>query len=336
METIIGTSVEDAVGWLKRGEPVALPTETVYGLAAPLFAEEVIRKIYTIKKRPSSNPLIVHVVNFQQLQEIAETTSLVRVLTERFWPGPLTIVLKKKQFVPDIVTAGQSSIAVRCPMVSLFRQVIDAIGEPLAAPSANSFQRTSPTTAVHVMNDLGGKIPYILDGGACACGLESTILSLLNEERPELLRYGPVTTEVLEEFLCRTLVMPSTPDPGIGPLLSPGLYKKHYSPRTPLYLVDKLSDYVPPCSYRQIFKERAAHVFLVSPSRPLNDNERVLSRNNDLNEAAARLFACLQMLDCQGWKSIWIESAANEGIGRAVNDRLSRAAHVDLRTTNSI
>lgn len=332
MKTIVGTSVEEAVHWLKRGEPVALPTETVYGLAAPLFSEETIRKIYSVKQRPTNNPLIVHVSGFEQLKEIAETTPLVQVLTERFWPGPLTLVLKKKPCVSDIVTAGQPSVAVRCPQASLFRQAIVLTGEPLVAPSANRFQHVSPTTAMHVLNDLGGRIPYILDGGACTFGLESTIVSLLDEEQPTLLRYGPITAEVLEVFLQRPLITPSSVISEQKPHLSPGLYKKHYSPQTPLYLVKNLADYVPPPRYKAIFENRAAHVFPFPPLRPLQGCEYVLSPNRDLNEAASHLFDCLQTLDTQGCRSIWAEAAPNEGIGRALNDRLSRAAHVDLRT----
>ena len=336
MKTIVGTSVEEAVRWLKSGEPVALPTETVYGLAAPLFSEETIRKIYAVKRRPPNNPLIVHVLNFEQLQEIAETTPLVQALVERFWPGPLTLVLKKKPCVSNVITAGQPSVAVRCPKASLFRQAIALAGEPLAAPSANRFQRISPTTAAHVLDDLGGEIPYILDGGSCSFGLESTILSLLNEEQPTLLRYGPVAAETLEAFLKCPLITPLVPVSDHTTHLSPGLYKRHYSPQTPLYLVEHLADYVPPLQYQQVFEERAVHVFLFPPSRPLQDYERILSLNRDLNEAAARLFSCLQMLDMQGWQSIWMETVPNEGIGCAINDRLSRAAHVDLRMQKMI
>ena len=331
METLIGTSVEEAVYWLKRGEPVALPTETVYGLAAPLFSEATIRKIYSVKQRPTNNPLIVHVSGFEQLQTVAETTPLVRALTERFWPGPLTLVLKKKPCVLDIVTAWQPSVAVRCPQAPLFRRAIALTGEPLVAPSANRFQHVSPTTAMHVLNDLGGRIPYILDGGACTFGLESTIVSLLDETQPTLLRYGPITAEVLEAFLKRPLIIPSGVISEQKPHLAPGLYKKHYSPQTPLYLVKNLADYVPPLRYKEIFEAHAAYIFLFPPSRPLRGGKLVLSPNGDLNEAASHLFDCLQTLDTQGWRSIWAEAAPNEGIGRALNDRLSRAAHVDLR-----
>ena len=331
METIIGNSVEEAVHWLKCGEPVALPTETVYGLAAPLFSEETIRKIYAVKQRPTNNPLIVHVLNFEQLQTVAETTPLVLALTERFWPGPLTLVLKKKPCVSDIVTASQTSVAVRCPNAPLFRRAIALTGEPLVAPSANRFQHVSPTTARHVLNDLGGSIPYILDGGACTFGLESTIVSLLDEEQPTLLRYGPITAEVLEAFLKRPLITPSGMTSEQKPHLAPGLYKKHYSPQTPLYLVENLADYVPPPRYKEIFENCATHIFLFPPSRPLREGECVLSQRGDLNEAASYLFDCLQTLDMQGWRSIWSEAAPNEGIGCALNDRLSRAAHVDLR-----
>jgi L-threonylcarbamoyladenylate synthase len=266
------------------------------------------------------------------LKTVAETTPLVKTLTKRFWPGPLTLVLKKKACVSDLVTAGQPSVAVRCPQAPLFRRAIVLAGEPLVAPSANRFQHVSPTTAMHVLHDLGGSIPYILDGGACTFGLESTILSLLNEEQPTLLRYGPITAEALEAFFQRPLITPLDTTSDQKPHLAPGLYKKHYSPQTPLYLVENLADYVPPPRYKAIFEEHAARVFLFPPSRPLREGECVLSQKRDLNEAASNLFDCLQTLDTQGWRSIWAEAASNEGIGRALNDRLSRAAHVDLRT----
>ena len=332
MRAIVGTSVEEAVRWLRQGEPVALPTETVYGLAAPLSKESAIRKIYAYKQRPAHNPLIVHVLGVESLQAIAEVTPLVQRLAERFWPGPLTFVLKKKPSVPDIVTAGQSSVAVRCPRSPIFRDVLTAIQEPLVAPSANRFQQVSPTTAAHVRNNMGDVLSYILDGGACPLGLESTIVLLLDECRPTLLRDGPVSWEVLQDFLKIPVGRSNAVVAEKMPHLAPGLYKRHYSPKTPLYWVDCLSTFVPASDEeRKIFQEQSVHVFLFPPLRSLQPYERVLSPRGNLEEAAANLFACLQALDEEHWRSIWIESAPQQGIGRAINDRLSRAAYVDLR-----
>lgn len=329
MQAVIGSSADEAVFWLRKGEPVALPTETVYGLAAPLNQTDIIRKIYTLKQRPADNPLIVHVLDVPQLQTVAVCSPSVLRLTEEFWPGPLTLVLPKKQCVPDIVTAGQPSVAVRSPQTDLFRDVIRILGVPLVAPSANKFQHVSPTTAQQVYCDMGDVLSYILDGGACRFGLESTILSLLDEQHPKLLRFGPISKEILETFLGRTIDV-ATHVVSSGPHLSPGLYKKHYSPRTPLYWVDDLKQYHPSKDLSTIFKQNAAHVFLLPPGRVLQKNEFVLSEQGDLQESAQRLFAMLCELDAANYASIWIEKAPGQGIGNAINDRLSRAAHFDL------
>lgn len=329
MKAVIGTSVSTAINWLKAGEPVALPTETVYGLAAPLTSIESIRKIYELKERPADNPLIVHVLDGLQLESVAEVTPCVLRLVERFWPGPLTLVLKRKLCVPDIVTSGQETVAVRAPQSLLFREVIRLLGSPLVAPSANKFQHVSPTTAQHVLNDMGDVLKYILDGGPCTFGLESTILSLVDEGCPKLLRYGPIAKEVLEDFLGQAIESIGHAENG-KPHLSPGLYKKHYSPKTPLYWLSDLATYCPPEHLVYTFENKAAHVFLCSPKRSLKKNEFVLSLHGNLSEVAANLFAMLQRLDEQDFASIWIEKAPTEGIGNAINDRLSRAAHYNF------
>lgn len=330
MRAIVGKSIARAVEWLKAGEPVALPTETVYGLAAPLNSLSTIEKIYALKQRPKNNPLIVHVLDTLHLESVAEVSPLVMRLTERFWPGPLTLVLKRKSCVLDIVTAGQDTVAVRSPRAKLFRDVIQALGEPLVAPSANKFQHVSPTTAQHVLKDMGDVLAYILDGGPCIFGLESTILSLVDEQSPKILRYGPVSKEELEEFLGKKLATYKKEADNKDPHLSPGLFKKHYSPSTPLYLVSGLENYKPTGELQSVFFERSAHVFLFHPVRPLNPNEFVLSSRGDLYEVAANLFAMLQELDGQNFTSIWIEKAPERGLGNAINDRLSRAAHYKL------
>lgn len=329
MQAVIGNSADEAVFWLRSGEPVALPTETVYGLAAPLDRPEVIRKVYTFKRRPSNNPLIVHVLDCVQLQAVAECSFVALSLAEKFWPGPLTFVLPKKDCVPDIVTAGQASVAVRSPQTALFRDVIRALGVPLVAPSANKFQHVSPTTAKQVYRDMGDVLHYILDGGACRFGVESTILSLLDEKHPKLLRFGPITKEALEAFLGKSIEAVGH-IPVSGAHLSPGLYKKHYSPRTPLYWVNNLARYQPSQDLSVTFEKNAAHVFLFPPERELRKDEFVLSERSDLEEVAMRLFTVIGELDVAGYASIWIEKAPARGIGNAINDRLSRAAHFDL------
>ena len=330
MRAVIGTSVDEAISWLRRGEPVALPTETVYGLASPLFSQETIHKIYELKQRPTDNPLIVHVSSLEQVSSIAFQTPLSVRLQKQFWPGPLTLILRKKPCVSDLVTAGQSSVAVRCPKASLFREVINILNEPLVAPSANKFQHISPTTAQHVLEDMGDVLAYILDGGPCQCGVESTILSLLDENKPTLLRFGPIAKEELETFLGQEIAVGSLLVQDKEVHLSPGLYKKHYSPKTPLYWVTSLNHYKPTDDLREIFSHNSAHIYLFPPDKHLQENEFVLSKNNQLKEVAANLFALLQKIDLMKFSSIWIEKAPAVGIGNAINDRLSRAAHFKL------
>ena len=326
MKAIVGHSPQEAAHWLQLGEPVALPTETVYGLAAPLSEVATIQKIYKLKRRPTENPLIVHVLDVHQLEEIAFVPSSAFALAKKYWPGPLTLVLKKKDCIPSIVTGGLSSVAVRAPQAPLFREVISLLQEPLVAPSANTFQHLSPTTAQHVLQDLGNKLSYILDGGPCNFGVESTILSLLNEEKPTLLRHGPITKEALESFLQKTIIDGTSTEIH----LAPGLYKKHYSPQKVLYWVEQLEGFNPPETYKKDFYQNAAHVFLYPPKHSPAPHEHILSPNKSLEEVATHLFECLQKLDKEHWDAIWIEKAPNYGIGKAINDRLSRATHIDL------
>lgn len=332
MSAKVGTSVEEAVYWLRRGEPVALPTETVYGLAAPLGAVAAIEKIFLLKQRPFQNPLIVHVADAAGLASVAEVNASAAALVKQFWPGPLTLVLKKRACVPDLVSAGQPSVAVRCPSNPIFQQVLSQLGEPLVAPSANKFQHISPTTPQHVLADMGDVLPYILDGGPCRFGLESTILSLLEESQPVLLRPGPISQAQLEAVLMRPIraLQPASHGPAAEGHLAPGLYRKHYSPQTPLYLVQDLEHFVPDAALQKTFTAAAAHIFIYPPARPLAPHEFVLSPQRSLSEAAANLFGCLQRLDRQHWSSLWIEIPPSQGVGQAMRDRLSRAAHFNL------
>ncbi len=313
----IGCSPKDAVQYLKSGEPVALPTETVYGLAAPLFNEEAIAKIYRLKQRPFNNPLIVHVLGQAQLEAVAYVNASALKLIHQFWPGPLTIILPKKPCVSSIVTAQQSTVAVRAPQAPLFREVIELLGEPLVAPSANKFQQVSPTCAQHVMRGMGDCISYILDGGPCQFGLESTILFLADEEHPKLLRYGPITQEAIEAVLGKKISIYSTQELNATNKKSPGLYKKHYSPQTPLSLVEHIP---------QDKSANRGYIYRQRPSSSLNQNEYYLSENGDLSEMAHNVFKLLQELDQKAYEEIFIERVPNIGIGKAINERLERAS----------
>ncbi len=224
-----------AIACLKKGLPIVFPTETVYGLGAPLFSEEAVRKVFAIKGRPPDNPLIVHIAILEDVKKISDGLDAdFYTLAEVFWPGPLTIVVKRHPDVPAIVSAGQPSIAIRMPSHPIARRLIEAVGEPLVAPSANLSGRPSPTRVQDVLEDLNGKIPFVIDGGECDVGIESTVISLFHPI-PTLLRPGIISHEMLEEVLNRKVALPEAD----GPILSPGMKYRHYAPKAPVRLVYK-------------------------------------------------------------------------------------------------
>ncbi|HSX14203.1 MAG TPA: L-threonylcarbamoyladenylate synthase [Chlamydiales bacterium] len=241
-QVILLDRIEEAIHFLKNGTPIAFPTETVYGLGAQIVNVEAIDKIFSIKGRPSDNPLIVHVANMDQaLQLCHNLPPLFFSLVEKFWPGPLTLVVEKNDSVSSRVAGGLSSIAIRMPAGAIARTLIEAVG-PLAAPSANLSGKPSPTTALDVLEDLNGKIPFIIDGGDCCFGIESTVLSLL-EETPMLLRPGSITKEELEVFLGQKIAEPNRSTQ----VLSPGMKYRHYAPRAKIRLAltqEELDGYV--------------------------------------------------------------------------------------------
>lgn len=225
---------------LRRGEPVVFPTETVYGLGAPVFLAQAVAKIFSIKGRPSDNPLIAHVSSVEEALTLSDDVPpSFFLLANRFWPGPLALVLKRRSSVPEIVSAGQPTIAIRMPSHPIALELIRAVGSPLAAPSANLSGRPSPTCAQDAAEDLDGKVALILDGGACSIGVESTVLSLAGSE-PILLRPGQITREELEEVLKRKISLPSSDLR--APLLSPGMKYRHYAPKARLRLVYNRSE----------------------------------------------------------------------------------------------
>ena len=306
-----------AVALLRDGEVVALPTETVYGLAAGALNATAVAKIFEAKERPRFDPLIVHLPHRDWLEKVADLQGRDRQLIEKlagaFWPGPFTLVLSKRDLVPDIVTAGLDTVAVRVSSHPVFGKVIRGFGAPLAAPSANRFGRISPTAAAHVFEELSGRIPLIVDGGPTEHGLESTIVALRNG-RIEVLRRGPVTERQLAEF-SEVVVVKSSQRPE-----APGQLPSHYAPSTPLILIDDAGSFSPAAG------RRYGLLSWKSSASTGCAEVRRLSERQDLIEAAANLFRYLRELDNLGLHLIVAETLPEEGLGAAINDRLRRAS----------
>jgi len=311
---------------LRRGELVAVPTETVYGLAANALDARACRRIFAAKGRPATDPLIVHLHSLQQLSEVAVPNAAALRLARRFWPGPLTLVLPKRASVPDAVTAGLPSVAVRMPSHPLLRRLLKLCGRPLAAPSANRFGSVSPTTAEHVRDGLGRRIRHILEGGASAIGIESTIVDLRDPRRPRLLRPGAIAQAELERALGVRVpaLRPGSPVRGRSQI-APGLLQRHYSPKTPVTLHRKISAAaVKRCPLNE------AWLFVARPRRLAGTNIFWLDPRGNLRGAARNLFRRLREIDAKKFDRIHVERAAGEpkGLAVAINDRLRRAAAV--------
>jgi L-threonylcarbamoyladenylate synthase len=297
-------AIADAAARLRDGGIVAIPTETVYGLAADASNAGAVAKIYAAKGRPDFNPLIVHVPDLEAAKAIAEFDALALQLVDAFWPGPLTLVLplKKGANIAAAVTAGLPTIAIRCPAHPVMQSVLLASGLNLAAPSANRSGGISPTQTDHVARSLGGEVPLILDGGACRAGLESTIVAV-REHGWQVLRPGPVTTAELEELLGSAQLIES------GRIEAPGQLASHYAPTKPV----RLNAETPVNNEWYIgFGLIAGHYNL--------------SANGNLAEAAAHLFEALHGADASNYNNIAVAPIPTEGIGEAINDRLKRAA----------
>jgi L-threonylcarbamoyladenylate synthase len=306
---------------LRAGELVAVPTETVYGLAANALDPRACEKIFRAKGRPTQDPLIVHIHALAQLTALAETNDTARLLARKFWPGPLTLVLPKKSAVPAIVTAGLPSVAIRMPRHPLIRRLLRLCGQPLAAPSANPFGYVSPTTAGHVRAGLGQKIRFILDGGPTTIGLESTIVDVRDPRRPRLLRPGAISREQIEAVLGKKLFSAGKRKRTGAPLPAPGLLARHYSPRTPLVLHQKI-----PPSLAEKSNPAEAWLFFAQPRGLGGPNIFCLDARGDARRAARKLFGLLRTLDGHGFKKIHAELAPGHGLAEAINDRLRRAA----------
>lgn len=317
METRVGQSVAEAAAWLQQGRLVAIPTETVYGLAANALDADAVLDIFAVKGRPAFNPLIVHVHDATEFARYAETVpDEVYQLAARFSPGPITFVLPRKACIPDAITAGGDTVALRIPNHPLTLELLRSTGMPLAAPSANPSGYISPVTANHVLDQLGGRIPYILDGGPCSVGIESTVVTW-HEGRCLVLRTGGLTIEELRSVVP---TVETTSDDPAQPR-SPGQLTSHYAPRIPLVL-GNLDELLERHAGQRIgllsFRPLAVPIAVV--------RHEVLSTTGDLGEAARSLFGALRRLDACGADIILAERVPEHGLGVAINDRLQRAA----------
>jgi L-threonylcarbamoyladenylate synthase len=306
---------------LRAGELVGVPTETVYGLAADAFNDRACRRIFAAKGRPATDPLIVHVRGWRDLAQVAEMNDAAKRLAEEFWPGPLTLVLRKTAAVSDVVTAGRDSVAVRAPSHPLLRRLMALAGRPLAAPSANPFGYVSPTTAAHVQRGLGARVRHILDGGPSSIGLESTIVDLRNPSKPRLLRPGKITRGEIEKAL-GVIVRSGVRVGGKvrGGRVSPGQFKRHYSPHTPVVAHARPGEGEAARSGKD-----EAWLFLARPATLRGRNIFWLDPRGDLRGAGRRLFAMLRRIDEGGFRRIHVELAEGPGLAEAINDRIRRA-----------
>ncbi|MBM4143859.1 MAG: threonylcarbamoyl-AMP synthase [Lentisphaerae bacterium] len=310
--------LDRAAALLRGGGLVAFPTETVYGLGAAVFDEKAVARVFEAKRRPRFDPLIAHVSGPGQLPLLAETVPpAAEDLIGRFWPGPLTLVLPRSAAVPDLVTAGLGTVAVRMPRHPVALELIERAGAPVAAPSANVFGHTSPTTAGHVIEQLGGAVDMVLDGGPCAVGVESTIVSFACAP-PALLRPGGLPVEEIEAAVGP---LDKARPPDAGAVAAPGMLPRHYATRTPLRLVARRAALRPAAGART-----GALVYRRAPDAGGFAAVEILSADGDLREAAANLFGAMRRLDGMGLDGILAETVPDAGLGRAINDRLGRSA----------
>jgi len=313
----IGKDISKAASLLKQGKLVAIPTETVYGLAANALDVEAATKIFVAKNRPYFDPLIVHVQSGDAVREYAEKIpDEAFELMKRFWPGPLTVLLPKKNIIPDLVTAGLDRVGLRCPDHPMTLELLRSISFPLAAPSANPFGYVSPTTPLHVNDQLGNEIEYILDGGECKVGIESTIAGF-EEDGPVIYRLGGLRVEDIESVTGRVQVNTTS----VSNPQAPGQLQSHYAPRKQVLIGD----------IQQLISENRSKSIGVLSFKKLNlpsevKKEIVLSPSGNLNEAAQILFSALRELDKSDIEIILTELVPDTALGRAINDRLRRAA----------
>lgn len=303
-------SIQRAAGLIRAGELVAFPTETVYGLGANALDAAAVERIYRVKGRPAESPLIVHADSMSMARSIvSDWPDQATALGTRFWPGPLTLVLRKSPAVPDRVTAGLSTVGIRVPAHPVALELIRAAGLPIAAPSANRFQQLSPSTAAHVRAALGDDVAMVLDGGPSAVGIESTVISLAGPH-PVLLRPGMISREQIEHF---TGPLRTAQPPGVNAHAAPGMHARHYSPATPLVLVEN----------GRLPAGRGAYVCTAHTPA---EAARTVMLPGDPAAYAAKLYSALHEIDCEGWDWIAVERPPADVAWEGIRDRLERAA----------
>ena len=315
--SIISTDIKKAVRLLDSDDVVAIPTETVYGLAANIYSSTGIKKIFQVKKRPLYNPLIAHVDTIAKVEEIVlDFPTKARKLAEAFWPGSLTLVLKKNKKVPDLITAGKDTVAVRIPNHNVTLALLRELDYPLAAPSANPFGNISPTNATHVESYFENDIPMVLDGGACKNGIESTIVGFENNNAV-IYRFGAISIEDIVDVIGPVAIRnkeEKTP-------AAPGMLGRHYAPRTKTYLVKNIDTFL------EEHKKEKVGIIKFSEDMKISENQHleILSKEGDLKEAASILYHTLHRMDKLDLDIIVAELFPNEGLGKSINDRLERA-----------
>jgi L-threonylcarbamoyladenylate synthase len=314
---MISTSISKAITLLNQEELVAIPTETVYGLAGNIYSEKAIQSIFQMKKRPFFNPLIVHIKSIEHIDELATAIpEKARKLAETFWPGPLTLILKKKDGVPYLVTGGKDTVAIRVPNHPICLALLNQLDFPLAAPSANPFGCISPTSALHVEDYFKNDLGMVLDGGECLKGIESTIIGFDNGD-PILYRLGSVSIEEIEDCIGPIQLKISddkTPT-------APGMLSKHYAPKTSTFLKPNVLDFIESNSDKKI----GVLLFKDELKTELTIHQEILSSNGDIKEAAFKLYSTLHKLDKMNLDMIVAEYFPDFDLGKTINDRLNRA-----------
>ncbi|WIY61218.1 L-threonylcarbamoyladenylate synthase [Bacillus arachidis] len=319
--------LQEAARLLRENEAIAFPTETVYGLGANAMNDEAIAKIFEAKGRPSDNPLIVHIGAKSQLGEIVrEITPVAEELMKHFWPGPLTIILPKKDGISEKVTAGLDTVGVRMPDHPVALALIEEANVPVAAPSANRSGRPSPTLASHVYEDLNGKIAGIVDGGATGVGVESTVIDCTSDV-PTILRPGGITKEQLEDVIGTVSLDPALKDEKEKPK-APGMKYTHYAPKAPLSIVEGSRDFIQQLVDKKKSEGYAVGVLTTEENQHMYKADVVLScgMRSDLASVATKLYDVLRTFDASKVDMIFSESFPNEGIGNAIMNRLTKAA----------
>ena len=316
--TVISNDISKVIEILNNDDIVAIPTETVYGLAGNIYSEKAIRKIFQVKQRPFFNPLIVHIQSIDKIEEVvSEFPAKAQKLAKAFWPGSLTLILPKKSNIPDIITAGKDTVGVRVPNHPVTLSLLKQLSFPLAAPSANPFNRISPTSSLHVEGYFKNRISMILEGGECKNGIESTIIGFKNNEAL-LYRLGSISIEEIEKIIGKIQIKnknDTTPN-------APGMLAKHYAPRTKMYLVDDVEKFIKHFKNKKIgilrFKDKMNTCSI--------EHLEVLSKLGDLKEAASKLYNTLHKLERLNLEIIVAERFPDFGLGKSINDRLERAS----------